>query len=160
MKKLFASIIVIFALLVGSQAMATWTLTPALVAQAGHYVKWSLTCTSNASALSATDILAVSGMPPRLLKLISGSTLMLMKVYPGESSVIPDTTINIILSDDEADALYTKTAISKDAISWHDLSSDIDAYPPITGSLYLTLNDIGSAGDQVTLYFICWRETI
>jgi hypothetical protein len=81
-----------------------------------------------------------------------------MKVSPGTGGVIPDTTINITLSDDEQDALYTKTAISKDAISWHSLNDDIGIYIPVMGALYLTINDIGTSGDQVTLYFITWKE--
>ena len=92
------------------------------------------------------------------LRLGQGETLMLMKVSPGTGSVIPNTTINITLTDNEGDAVWADTGISKDAISWHDMSEDIAAYIPVLGKLYLTLNDIGDSGDQVTLYFICWRE--
>jgi hypothetical protein len=141
-----------------TSSMATWTVTASKVSDAGHYYKWKLVCTSDGSAYSATDILTSSVMSNRVLREIQGETLMLMKVSPGTSGVIPDNTINIILSDDEQDALYTKTGISKDAISWHSINDDIGIYIPIMGKLYLTFNDIGSSGDQVTLYFITWKE--
>lgn len=152
--------ITLFSLLLfaSTQAMAGWTVTSSKVSEAGHYFKWKVVCTCDGNAYSATDLLASMGS--RLLKKVQGETLMLLKVSPGTAGVIPDTTINIILSDEESDALWTETAISKDAISWHDLSSDINAFIPVTGKLYLTVNDIGTSGDQVTLYFITWRENI
>ena len=85
---------------------------------------------------------------------------MLLKVSPGTGAVIPNTTIDITLADEEGDTIWSDTAISKDAVTWHTLSSTIGAYPPITGKLYLALNDIGDSGDQVTLYFITWREEV
>lgn len=160
MKKYLVILLAFIILMIFSSgsAMAAWTITPAKVTKAGHYLKWSVTLTSDGAALSATDLLAHANMPSRLLRDIQGETLMLMKVSPGTGGVIPNTTINVTLSDDEEDALFTETGVSKDAISWHDLSSDIGAFPPITGKLYLTLNDIGDSGDQVTLYFITWLE--
>jgi len=133
-----------------------WTLTPSLVVEAGHYVKWKVVCTSNGSALSATDM--IGEMAARMVRKIQGETLMAMKISPGTGAVIPNTTINITLSDDEGDALFTTTGASKDAISWHDLSDDISIFIPVTGVLKLAVNDIGDSGDQITLYFITWRE--
>jgi len=154
MKKIILTIALV--LLLASSAWADWTLVVSGVSEAGHYMKWKVVCTSDGGALSATNILALPGA--RLLRVGQGETLMLLKVSPGTGAVIPDNTIDIILSDAEQDALWTETTISKDAISWHDMSDDIDAYIPVLGPLYLTLNDIGTAGDQVTLYFISWRE--
>ena len=159
MKRLAQIIVTMFTVLVlVLPAWAAWTITPSIVVKAGHYLKWKVIFTSDGNALSATDILSSTYMSSRMLRDIQGETLMSMKVSPGTGGVIPDTTINIILSDDESDALYTETGISKDAISWHDLSDDINMYPPVTGSLYVTFNDIGGSGDQVTLYFITWVE--
>ena len=155
MKKLLLLTIALV-LLLASSAWADWTLVVSGVSEAGHYMKWKVVCTSDGDALSATNMLALPGA--RLLRVGQGETLMLLKVSPGTGAVIPDNTIDIILSDAEQDALWTETTISKDAISWHDMSDDIDAYIPVLGPLYLTLNDIGTAGDQVTLYFISWRE--
>jgi len=155
MKKLFI-LIVAFILLIASQAWADWTLIVSSVTETQHYVKWKVVCTSDGNALSATNLLALPGA--RLLRIGQGEALMFLKVSPGTGAVIPNGTIDITLSDLEGDALWADTAISKDAVSWHDMSKDLPNYPPVLGKLYLTLNDIGDAGDQVTLYFISWRE--
>ena len=150
------SLTVAFILLLVSSAWAGWELTPSKVATAGHYIKWKVVCTGDGAALAATDLLPL--LPDQLLRQVQGQTLMVLKVYPGEGGVIPDNTFTVTLSDEESDVLWTKAAISEAAISWHDLSSDIGIFIPITGSLYLTINDIGTNGDQVTLYFISWKE--
>jgi len=151
-------ILIIAALLLFSAtAHATWTLTPSIVARSGHYLKWKVVCTSDGNALTATDILAQTS-DNYFLRQVQGSTLMIMKVSPGTGGVIPNATINIDLEDEENDDLWADTAISKDAISWHDLSADISQYPPVLINLYLVMNDIGDSGDQVTLYFINWIE--
>ena len=157
MKKIILTVVLVLSLLIlASPAWATWTLVVSGVTDAGHYMKWKVVCTSDGAALSATNMFGVTGA--NHLRLGQGETLMLMKVSPGTGSVIPNTTINITLTDNEGDAVWADTGISKDAISWHDMSEDIAAYIPVLGKLYLTLNDIGDSGDQVTLYFISWRE--
>ena len=138
------------------QAVAAWTLTVSGVAEAGHYIKWKVLCTGDGGALTATDLLAL--MPTAVLNKVQGNTLMAMKVYPGTGGVIPDNTFDVTLSDDESDAIWASTAISKDAITWFDMSKDIKIYLPVTNKLYLTISDIGTSGDQVTLYFITWKE--
>jgi hypothetical protein len=156
----FLSVVLFLAIIVlPTTSFATWTLVPSKVSKAANYLKWKLVCTSDGDAMAATDLLALSNMPSRLKGEIQGSSLMSMKVSPGTGGVAPDTTINITLSDDEQDALWPKAAISNTAISWHLTSSDISIYVPIFGSFYLEFaNDIGAAGDQVTLYFIMWIE--
>jgi len=156
MKKLFLAVTLLGLLFVSNQAMADWTLTPSQVSEAGHYFKWKVVCTTDGDALTATDLLALMGT--RLRGKVQGETLMLMKISPGTGGVIPDTTINVTLSDDEDDALFAVTGASKDAISWHDLSADISLFIPVTGKLAVAFNDIGTSGDQVTLYFITWIE--
>lgn len=133
-----------------------WTLAVTRVAQARHYLKWKVVCTSDGSALSATDLVALAHTAK--INSLQGSSLMAMKVSPGTGGVIPDTTINVTLTDEEDDAVFTMTGASKDAISWHDLSTDIGMYPTVFDKLSLAINDIGASGDQVTLYFICWIE--
>lgn len=148
---------IITVLCLQSKADAAWTLTPSKVPYpSGHYIKWKVLCTGDGSALAATDILPL--MPPGLLKYVLGGALMEMKVSPGIGAVIPDNTFDVTLSDEEGDALWASTGISKDVITWFDLSEDIAIFPPITGKLYLTISDIGTTGDQVTLYFITWQE--
>lgn len=157
MKRLFITMALLLCVAVmPSTALATWTVSVAEVAQAEHYFKWSVTLTSDGSAMSATDL--VAEMPRNVKNKVQGETLMAMKISPGSSTVAPDTTINITLSDDEGDALYTTTGNSYTAISWHDLSDDISIFLPIFGTFNVAVNDIGTAGDQVTLYFITWME--
>jgi hypothetical protein len=111
-------------------------------------------CTSNGSALTATDLVALM---PDSIKDVE-QVLMKMKVVPGTTTVAPDTTIDVTLTDEEGDTLWADTGISNVANSWHTLSADIAIYPPIFSELNLALNDIGDSGDQVTLYFISWIE--
>lgn len=159
MKKIVFIMVLTLSFAFAVNSWATWTLASSVVKKSGHYVKWKVLCTSDGSALSATDILTVAnGMPASLRRNVQGQTLMKMKVSPGIGGVIPNATINITLTDDEDDSLWADTGISKDAISWHDMSKDINIYIPITGKLYLAINDLGDSGDQVTLYFITWYE--
>ena len=76
MKRIF---LIVFALLMmACNAWADWTLTPALVSKAGHYMQWKVVCTSNGSALTATDLVAL--MPEKLKQEVQGATLMVMTV--------------------------------------------------------------------------------
>ena len=162
MKRLSVFLIVILAVaLIAGECFAAWTITPSVAERNKNYSKIKFLLTADAATLAATDLLAVSAMTSEIRRILQGSTAMLMKVSPGTGSVIPDDTINLILSDDEGDALFTKTTISKDAISWHLLSTDISSYPPILRRLYLTMTFNGgatTAADQVTLYIIVWNE--
>jgi hypothetical protein len=98
-------------------------------------------------------------MPVELKSLAQGSAMMIMKVSPGLTTVAPDTTINVTLSDSQGTAIFTKTGYSNTAdTTGISLAADYNQYLPIHDKLYLTLNDIGTTGDQVTLYFECWME--
>lgn len=156
MKKRLLLAAVVFFLMV-SQAFATWTLTPSIVSRSGHYLLWKVVCTSDGSSLAATDL--VAQMPADLKKYAMGTTLMIMKVSPGLVGVAPDTTIDVTLSDAQGTAFFVHTGYSNTAdTTGISMAEDYNAYPAIYGKLYLTLNDIGTAGDQVTLYFECWME--
>lgn len=155
MKKGLLAVIVFFMMV--SQAFATWTLTPSLVGKAGHYLTWKVICTSDGSALSATDL--VAQMDNNLKKLVQGSTMMIMKVSPGTGSVAPDTTIDVTLSDAQATAIFVHAGYSNIAdTTGISLAEDFNQYFTVHDKFYLTLSDIGTAGDQVTLYFECWVE--
>lgn len=159
MKKILSVLIIIgmvFGLWVSS-CLATWTLTPSRVSRAGHYMLWKVVCTSDGSALSATDLVAL--MPAQLKAQAQGSTQMVMKVSPGTVAVAPDTTIDVTLSDAQGTAIFVHTGYSNVAdTTGISLAEDYGAYPTIYGAFYLTLNDIGTSGDQVTLYFEAWIE--
>jgi len=136
-----------------------WILQPSIVEASGNYIKWRLKCTSDASALAATDILSETYMPRDMKTKIQGLTYMRMKIDPkGVDATNLETTLDVTLSDSEGDALYTSTGNSASVISWHDLSTDIAAYPTIFERLYVTFNDLGAASNDFYLYFICWKE--
>lgn len=154
MKRLVA--LVLIAVLFASPAMAAWTLKVSTVSYAKNYVVWKVVCTSDGNALSSTDL--IGRMTDQKLKdLVIGSTAMIMTVSPGSGGVAPDTTINVTLSDGHRD-YFVDTGISNTADSFNDLSQDFNAYLPVYPLFKLALNDIGTSGDQVTLYFDCWRE--
>lgn len=154
-KRIFIGITLV--LLMASQSMAAWTLTPSVVSRAGHYMLWKVVCTSDGNALTATDLVAL--MPVGLQRIIPGATMMIMKISPGTTTVAPDTTIDVTLSDAQGTAIFTGTAYSYTAATTGiSLAKDYNQYPTIYSKLYLTLNDIGTTGDQVTLFFECWVE--
>ena len=156
MKKSLLLAVVVFFLMV-SQAFATWTLTPSLVGKVGHYMTWKVVCTSDGSALTATDL--VAKMDARLKKLVQGSTMMIMTVSPGVVGVAPDTTIDITLSNAQGIPVFVHTGYSNTAdTTGISLAEDYNQYFTVDGLFYLTMSDIGSSGDQVTLYFFCWME--
>jgi hypothetical protein len=151
------SLMLAFLFLLAIPAHAAWTITTTVSANSAHYIKFKVVCTSDGDALTATDLVA-EFEEQTSARLVRGLTAMLLKVVPGTGAVIPGTTINITLTDEEEDALWADTGISKDAATWHSLADDINAYPMILDKLYLAINDIGDEGVQVTLYFHCWIE--
>ena len=155
MKRIF---LIVFALLMmACNAWADWTLTPALVSKAGHYMQWKVVCTSDGSSLSATDIVAL--MPENLKRVVQGASHMVMTVSPGTGSVAPDTTIDVTLSNAQGIAVFVHTGYSNTAdTTGISLAEDFNQYLTVFGLFYLALNNIGTAGDQVTLYFDCWIE--
>jgi len=159
MKRIKIAILTMFILLLcACYSWASWTLTVSRVARTPHYLYWKVVCTSDGSALSATDLLALSTLDPQLKYEMQGATMMIMDVIPGTGGVIPNTTIDVTWSNSLVD-VYDNDAFSKDADTpGNDLSEDYNQYPPILEQLKLTLNDIGDSGDQVTLGILCWIE--
>ena len=140
-------------------SFAEWTLSVQDISKTagGHIHRWKVTCTSDGDALSATDLLASTLMPLDMQNTVRGSLLMTMDVSPGTGSVVPDTTIDVTLSNSEGNSIYEDTAISESSVTTgKELDEDYGFYLPVFSKLYLTLNDIGTAGDQVTLYFEGW----
>lgn len=155
MKKALCIILLMF--LWVSTAQAAWTITPSIVSKSGHYLTWKIVCTSDGDALSATDVVVL--MSDAMKRLVQGSTLMVMTVVPGTSSVAPDTTINVTLGNSLGITIFSATGYSYTAnTTGISLAQDFTQYPTVHDKFYLTINDIGSSGDQVTLYFECWLE--
>jgi hypothetical protein len=157
MKRLVLAMAMFFILLTASASWAAWTLTPSKVARNGHYLTWKVVCTSDGGVLSATDLIPL--MDSDLKSLVIGSAMMIMKVSPGLTTVAPDTTIDVTLSDAQGTAIFVHTGYSNTAdTTGISLAEDYNQYLPVHDKIFLTLNDIGTAGDQITLYFECWIE--
>jgi hypothetical protein len=162
MKKVILALCI---LLMASTAQAAWTITSSKVSKAGHYYKFKTLLTSDGTSLTATDMLtsntaveAVATMPSDIRDAIQGQTMMYMKIVPGTGGVVPNTTLDISILDDEGDTLWADTGITQSANTWRKLYEDISDRPAIFEKIYFTFNDIGDSGDQVTLYFIIWVE--
>ena len=137
-----------------------WTLVPTIMEKSGPYIKWRLRCNNkDDAALAATDIFSETYMPRDLKTKLQGLTYMQMKIDPqGRDATALATTINITLSDSDGDPLYTTTGNSASVPSWHDLSTDIGAYPTFWAKMQLAVNDLGSSGEEFDLFFYCWKE--
>jgi len=159
MKKILQGLLVAFLMATCSQAWAAWTLTPTLVSKTGHYLLWKVVCISDGNSLTATDLIPL--MSDNLKRLVQGSSMMIMKVVPGTATVAPDATINVTLSDAQGASIFVHTGYSNTAdTTGISLAEDYNQYLPVHDKFYLTINDIGTTGDQVTLYFECWMEEI
>ena len=156
--KTIKALIILAVLLFTVQAQgAAWTLTPSMVAKAGHYIVWKVLCTSDGSSMPATDLIAL--MNDYMKGQVQGATHMVMTVEPGTAGVIPDTTIDVTLSNAQGIPVFVHAGYSNVAnTTGISLAEDYNQYLVPYGLFYLTLNDIGTAGDQVTLYFEAWIE--
>jgi hypothetical protein len=157
-------------LLTASQAFGAWTLK--IVDQGtrmdGHIFNFDIICTSDGSAMSATDIFGktagvfnVSDMTEEFKHKIQRSMPMTMRVVPGTGGVVPDTTIDITLYDADGNIDYYKDALpatynyDTSNVSLHTYKKQ---YLTVGEKRYIAISDIGSVGDQVTLKFECWIE--
>lgn len=161
MKKALFTTSLLAVLFFASTALATWSFSVTKVARAGHYLYWKVVCTSDGNALTATNLLSTAApvsIDPQLMGKLQGSSMLIMDVIPGTGGVIPNATINVTWSNSLV-IVYTHDAFSKDADTPGNLlSEDYNQFPPILKELNLAINDIGDAGDQVTLAVLCWIE--
>ena len=152
----------------------SWTLTSAVTYRRDNYIKFHISCTSDGAAMAATDLLALDpgGGTGSIVKSktqtgrtlrdeLMGVTLMILKCIPGAAGdAVPEAVWDFTLSDEESSAIYTSTDNATDAISWHDMSTDISAYPPMLDKLYLAFPTAADwdSGNTIDMYFIGWRE--
>jgi hypothetical protein len=156
-KMLLGLLMTLIFVMFSSPCYATWTLTVSKVAQAKNYLLWKVLATSDGSAMAATDLVAL--MPQDLKASVQGATLMVLKVSPGTGSVAPDTTIDLVFYDAQGTAIFTHAGYSASAdTTGISLAEDYGAYLPVFDKFSITISDIGTAGDQVTLYFLTWVE--
>lgn len=159
MKKLtIITLSIIFAVMLSSQAFAAWTLVPSAVGHTAdrHMFRWKITCTSDGDALAATDLIAL--MPISTLRQeVMRSVLMIMDIDPGDTAVAPNDAFTVSISNAENMVVFaTTTSDAETTITGIDMSEDWSQYIPVHERLYLTITDIGDAGDQVTIYIEGW----
>jgi len=135
-------------------AFAAWDVEVSSIRTADRKCYFSVTFTSDGTDPAAIDLLDEITFTGT----VKGSLLQFMYVDPGTAAVAPDTTIDITVTDQNGYELWSDTGISNTAGSWHQMWGDLGDYPPILSELNIDFNDIGSDGDQVTLYFICILE--
>lgn len=158
MKKRWLGIgVILYVLLWTTLSFGAWTLTPSIVTESKHYLVWRIVCTSDGNALTATDI--VQYMDSTVKARLQGLTNMIMTVVPGTGSVAPNGTINVTWSDRLGISVFAGTGYSNSAnTTGINLSTDYKQYLVIYDKFFLTINDIGDSGDQVTLYIEAWIE--
>lgn len=166
MRKCSFWLITLVMLCVANLTHAAWTLE---IIEEGYTAKssiyrWTIRCTSDGNALSATDILSttnVIGLSQDMVDKMRSSLPMVLAVIPGTGGVALDTTIDITLGWSGSVAQYSHAAFPATFdvdSSFGNLAEDWEQYFSIGQSLYLTISDIGTSGDQVTLYFEAWVE--
>jgi hypothetical protein len=158
MKKILIAIGII--LIWTSTSFAAWTIDNiGQVSYKGHMLIWKVDLTSDGSALSATDLYETRYMPSALKELVNKSLFMYMDVYVNSA---PDAGYAITIADYLNAKSLTKysSTMSTYATSTfgHDLAED-SGYPFQCAEKFLiSSEDIGSAGDSITLFFHCWIE--
>ena len=158
MKKIIITLSTILILLFTTQVFATWTIVPSFVGHTSdrHMFRWKLTCTSDGSALTATDLIAL--MPRSTLKKeVQRSVLMIMDIDPGDGSVAPNDPFTVSISNAENMVVFaTTTGDAETTITGIDMSEDWNQYIPVHERLYLTITDLGDSGDKVVIYIEGW----
>lgn len=169
MKKFLCTVAFVMALLfvMSSTSFAAaegWTITITKVAHykykrtSSPWFTWQAECTSDGTALSATNlfILAKAQLSEADFNLFRMACITDMDVRPGTGSTLPNTTINITLSDAIHGTRYSHTAIDQTQDTNQNPVEDTGQCLDVTSSFSLALNDIGDAGDKVTLVFTGW----
>lgn len=116
---------------------------------------FKLVCTSDGAALSSTLFSAMSGfdsMQAEAKTALLYGRFMSMTSVPGSGGVAPDNTYNVTLYNGLGATILSATSRSVTA-------TEI-AYPTnytcMQGTPSLAIADIGTTGDQTTLYFEVW----
>lgn len=153
------SLITLVILLIAVPTYAAWTITVSVSDVKGPYVIYKLLCTSDGNALSATDFVALMSDNDRQY-VERGASMLTMSVYPGDGDVAPDADFDITFTDIEGVTIFSETGFPYDEdLPGVPLWWDWWSYPIITTQSYLALSDIGTSGDQVTLYLMCYIGT-
>jgi len=156
MKKILFILIMLFAVSVSAVPTVVVTVND----EKGPYVIYKVVYTSDGTDAAAVDL--VSKMDQYALTFVKqGATVMITSAHPGAAAVAPDNAVDVIFTDSTGMAVKTTTgnAISNVADTIKvEMHTDLGQYPHITGAFYMTVEDVGTAGDQYTFYLRYWVE--
>jgi hypothetical protein len=156
MKKLLFILIMLFAV----SASADPKVVVSVNDEKGPYVIYKVVYTSDGTDAAAVDL--VAKMDQYALTFVKqGVTAMVLSAVQGAGAVAPDNAVDVIFTDSTGMAVKTTTgnAISNVANTLKiDMSDDLGQYPYITSPFYITVEDVGTAGDQYTFYLRGWIE--
>jgi hypothetical protein len=157
---IFLTAMMILLVMATSSMAAGWTITPLALQRSGHSYKWQVTCVSDGSALTATDLIPLMRTAdPDLASLVQASLLMTMTCSPGTGAVAPDNTFVMTLQNEQNRTIYTSPTLSYTADTVGlKLSSTYKQALPVYTQLKIACDDIGTAGDTVVFIFECWLE--
>jgi hypothetical protein len=96
-------------------------------------------------------------MDRRLKSKVQGSSLMVIRAIPVSAS----STFVVTLGDTASTPFFTSGTFPTtfDVNNSHDsLAEDFSQYPTVYSQLFLTVGDIGDAGEGIILEFFCWDE--
>lgn len=151
-------VFVVLTVLTVSISFAAWKIVPSAVGHTSdrHMFRWKITCTSDGSALTATDLLALMLRSPLRIE-VQRSVLMIMDIDPGDDSVAPNDPFTVSIYNAEGMLVFaTTTGDAESTITGIDMSEDWNQYIPVHERLYLGITDIGSDGDKVIIYIEGW----
>lgn len=154
MKKRLMILTMICVFLIPCVAFADWVVDISSINKKGSTSYFSATFTSDGTDPDAIDVLSKMGFS----KAVKGKQIRFMYVSPGTSTVAPDTTIDIVITNQGSREIWSKTGISYTAGIWHKMWEDLGDYPTILEELNIDFNYIGPDGDQVTLHFECFEN--
>lgn len=136
------------------------TVTVTVNDEKGTYVIYKIVYVSDGTDAAAVDLVAL--MDQYALTFVKqGCTAMILSADPGTGGVAPDNAVDVIFTDSTGMAIKTTTgnAISNSADTLKiQMWDDMGQIPWITSVFYMTVEDVGTAGDTYTFYLRCWVE--
>lgn len=116
---------------------------------------FKLVCTCDGSALSSTAFSAMTGfdsMTAEAKEALRFGRLMSLTSVPGTGGVVPDATYNVTIYNGLGASILAATSRSTTAIEIAYPSN----YTVMQDAPTLAVGDLGTSGDQTTLYFEVW----
>lgn len=148
--KRFALIAALILLLAGN-AFAAWTTPYTLEVHSKNFVRVKVLCTADGSASGALELRTI--MSTGDWPVVNGAFLMSVSVVPGTGSVAPDGAYDLNVYDSAGTQTIDKTTTSEASVHTYATSESVGTSQQNFNGVPFDVGDVGSNGDQVTLYF-------